>query len=62
LARRNEEDLKKIHYFLIASEVIALGLLVTGFPKGAGLVFGLTTVGTVLISALTGKRSNEGVR
>ena len=54
--------MKKIHYFAIASDIIALGLLLADFPKAAAGILGLTIMGAILLSALTGKQTNEGTK
>ena len=52
--------MKVIHCISIASLLLAIGLLVTGFPKVAALVFGVAILIELLASALLGKQTNDG--
>ena len=54
--------MKTRHMLSAASLVVALGLLLTGHPSGAGLLLGITTAVEILVAALTGKQTNDGER
>lgn len=53
--------MKIVRYLANAALGIALVLLVVGFPKAAGFVFGLATVVQLLHAMVTGKQKNEGM-
>ncbi len=52
--------MKVTHVFSIAGLVIAVGLLVAGWPQLAALSVGLAVLVELLASVMTGKRTNEG--
>lgn len=54
--------MKVIHYLWIASAIISLGLFVAGFLKAAAVVFGLMTLVEIIVSAFSGKQTNDGMR
>ncbi len=50
-----------VHWPAFAGTVAALGLFAMGSSKEAWLILGLTTVGEVLASAITGKQGNTSL-
>lgn len=60
LALYQDERMKSIHIFALASTVASFGLLAFGASGAAGLVLGLGIVVEIVGSILIGKQSNEG--